>query len=445
MNLTRHALALLVVCAAPATLSFGQVDNGSHWVATWASAQQQGRGAGPARGAAPPPAANGQTPPSAAAAPPPRAAAPAIVSVHDQTVRMIVHTSIGGPRARVELSNAYGTTPLDIGAAHLALRSHDSEIVAGSDRPLLFDGRPAVVIPPGVVMISDPVDLAVPALSDLAVSFYVPEEVALSSGHSLALHTTYVGAGDATGSAAMADATTSQAWYWLASVDVMAPAASGAIVAFGDSITDGLTSTANTDRSWPSRLAVRLAANPATAQVGVVNEGISGNRVLSDGAGVSALARFDRDVLAIAGVRWVMILESINDISLATRPAGRGVASPATAAAPPAAPVTAEMLTGAMRQMIERAHTHGIKVVGCTLTPYGNGTDAGEAMRLAINRFIREGGAFDAVVDFDAVIRDPNDWRQFRAGFNNTDRLHPNDAGYQAMADAIDLKIFTAK
>lgn len=441
-------VGLLLMLGAPAHV-FAQAPNGTHWVATWASAQQQGRGAAPARGGAAPAASPGQA--SAAAAAPTAAATqlaraaappagPAVTALHDQTVRMIVHTTLGGRSIRVQLSNAYGVAPLEIGAAHVALRSHDSEILPESDRPLLFDGRSTVVIPPGAVMLSDAVDLAAPALGDLAISVYVPGDVPLNSGHSLGLHTTYIGkGGNATAAQAIADASTTQAWYWLASVDVLAADAAGTVVAFGDSITDGLTSTANADRGWPSRLAARLAANPAAADLAVVNEGISGNRVLTDGAGVSALARFDRDVLAIAGVRWVMILESINDISLATR-------QTQTAAAPGAAPpATAETLIGALRQMIERAHTHGIKVVGCTLTPYGNDTDAGEAMRLAVNAFIRTGGAFDAVVDFDAAVRDPGDPRQFRTGFNNTDRLHPNDAGYQAMADAIDLKIFSLK
>ena len=362
---------------------------------------------------------------------------------------MIVHTSIGGRRVRVQLSNAYGAAALQIGAAHVALRSHDSEIVEASDRELLFNGQPAVTIPPGTVMISDPVDLVVPKLSDLAISVYVPGESGPLSGHSLALHTTYISptgtVGNRTGEDAIADATTSQGWYWTASVDVLAPATAATVVAFGDSITDGLTSTANMNRSWPSLLADRLAANPATANIAVVNEGISGNRVLSDGAGVSALARFDRDVLGLSGVQWVMILEGVNDISGATRGNG-GTAG--LAGAPGnivAAPVTPDSLIGAMRQMIERAHTHGIKVIGCTLTPYGNATEAGNTMRVALNTFIRTGGAFDALVDFEAATRDQDDPRQFRAGFNNTDRLHPNDAGYKAMADSVDLTIFTKK
>jgi lysophospholipase L1-like esterase len=232
----------------------------------------------------------------------------------------------------------------------------------------------------------------------------------------------------------MADATTTRAWYWISSVDVLAPQDAGAIVAFGDSITDGTTSTVDANRSWPSLLSERLVANPATASLSVLNMGIAGNQVLGDGAGVAALARFDRDVLSQPGVKWLMILEGINDMNLAGR---GGNASGRT--------LTADDLIGGMKQMIERAHTHGIKVIGCTLTPFGGASDAVEAMRQALNLFIRTGNAFDAMVDFDKVIRDPNDPRQFIKAYNNTDRLHPNDAGYKAMADAIDLGMFAPK
>jgi lysophospholipase L1-like esterase len=284
------------------------------------------------------------------------------------------------------------------------------------------------------------VDLVVQRLGDLAISVYVPGDSGRATQHSQALHTTYIADGDTTGQMEMADAKTTTAWYWISNVDVVAPADAGAIVAFGDSITDGTTSTVNANKSWPSLLSERLTANPATANISVLNLGIAGNRVLGDGAGISALARFDRDVLSQPGVKYLMILEGINDMN----GAGRGGVA---AAGPPltAPPLTADDLIGAMKQMIERAHTHGIKVIGCTLTPYGNATDTVEAMRQALNLFIRTGGAFDGVVDFDNVIQDPNDPRQFRQGFNNTDKLHPNDAGYQAMADSIDLSLFASK
>lgn len=403
----------------------------THWVATWATAQQQpgfGRGGFGGRGPAGQPAA-----PQPAT---PAAAAPPAGTLNNQTARMIVRTSIGGSRVRVQFSNAFGAAPLEMGAAHIAIRSKDSAIVAGSDRPLLFNGRASGRILPGAVLISDPVDLVVPKLSDLAISVYVPGNSGLASQHSQALHTTYISKeGDTTGEPEMADASTTRAWYWISSVDVGAPADAGAIVAFGDSITDGTTSTVDANRSWPSLLSERLVANPATANISVLNMGIAGNQILGDGAGVAALARFDRDVLSQPGVKWLMILEGINDMNLA----GRGGA---TATGPA---LTADDLIGGMKQMIERAHTHGIKVIGCTLTPFGGASDGVEAMRQAVNLFIRTSGAFDGVVDFDKVIQDPNDPRQFIKAYNNTDRLHPNDAGYQAMADAVDLSMFAAK
>jgi lysophospholipase L1-like esterase len=404
-------LALMAWAQAPAP----------HWVATWASAQQQPRAAfGP--------------PPRAAAPGAPARPAPPPNAFKNQTVRMIARSSIGGSRVRVELSNAFGAKPLAIGAAHIALRSKDSAIVPGTDRPLLFNGAASTTIPAGAVMLSDAVDLDVPKLADLAISVYVPGDTGPASNHALGLHTTYISKeGDFTGQADLADATTSQSWYWLSSLDVMAPPDGAAIVAFGDSITDGATSTPNTDRSWPSVLAQRLLANPATANVAVVNEGISGNQLLADGAGVSALARFDRDVLSIAGVKWVMIMEGINDIGIGSRQGA------------PAGGISADALIGGLWQMIERAHTHGIKVIGCTLTPYqgaGYASDAGEAIREAENNFIRTSGAFDAVVDFDKVTSDPANPKQILASYNITDHLHPNDAGYKAMADSIDLSIF---
>lgn len=404
-----------------------------HWVATWASAQQQPRGAGGGgRGPAPAAVANGAAP--VAPAPAPAPANRPTGSFSNQTVRMIVRASIGGSRVRVHLSNAFGTTPLVIGAAHVALRGKDSAIVAGSDHALMFNGKASVTIPPGAEMLSDPVALTVAPLGELAVSVYAPGDTGPASAHSMALRTTWISKeGDLTAAPEFTDAATSQAWYWVSALDVAAPADAGTIVAFGDSITDGATSSPNTDRSWPSVLAQRLQANPATANVAIVNEGISGNRILGDGAGVSALARFDRDVLGHAGVKWLMILEGINDMNLAARaPAGTP-------------PLTADDLIGAMKQMIDRAHAHSIKVIGCTLTPFGNATDGVEAMRQALNAYIRTGGAFDSVVDFDKVIQDPASPRQFRDGYNNTDKLHPNDAGYKAMADAVDLSIFASK
>jgi lysophospholipase L1-like esterase len=343
---------------------------------------------------------------------------------------MIAHTSIGGRRVRIELSNVFGSMPLAIGAAHIAMRDKESAIIAASDRALQFSGRPTAWIPPGASVISDPVNLDVPAASDLAISVYFPDNAPTDTMHAVGLHTTYISKeGDTTGAAALADATTTQSFYFLTNVDVAAPPNAAAIVTFGDSITDGAVSTPNTDRSWPSFLARRLAASGG-ANIAVLNQGISGNQLLRDGAGVNALARFDRDVLAQPGVKWLMLLEGINDI---------GIGSMSNM------PVSADDLIAAQKQLIERAHEHGIKVIGCTLTPYGGAayaSESGEQVRMAVNQWIRSSGAFDALVDFEAATRDPDHPKQFRPGFNNGDHLHPNDAGYEAMANAIDLSIF---
>jgi len=418
MKLRLTLVLLLAQFAAPA-----QKAKTDHWVATWGTAQLLVR---------PQPPATAATAPAA-----PAKQAPGAAAFHNQTIRMVLRTSIGGERLRIKVANAFGSAPVEIGAAHLALHGKDSEIVAGSDRALTFNGKPGCTLSPGVVRLSDPVDLKVAALTDLAVSLYFPGETGPPTSHGTGLHTTYVSKeGDFTGQPAIADATTRTSYYWLAAVDVEAPADAATVVTFGDSITDGTASTPNSDRNWPSQLAARLAHNKKTALIGVANMGIGGNRVLYDGTGSSALARFDRDVLSQSGVKWVMLLEGINDI-------GRiGTPTPS-----PEAP-TADDLIAAYRQMIEIAHTHGIKVIGCTLTPYegaGYSREPGEAVREAVNTFIRTGGAFDATVDFEAATRDSANPKRFRADFDPGDHLHPNDAGYQAMADAVDLSIFSRK
>jgi len=401
-----------------------------HWVATWAASPQSSRVNFPRPAQAP-----AATPAPAAANPANQAPPfPAPPGFNNQTVRMVVHTSIGGRRARVQLSNAFGTGPLKVGAAHVALRDKESAIVPASDHALTFSGKASFTIPPGAEIISDPVDLDVPKLGDLVISVYIPGEVAVPTTHLTGLHTTYISkTGDFTNAPSISDATKTQAWYWISSVDVLAPPGTRLIVAYGDSITDGATSTPDTDSSWPSQLAQRLLANKATARVAIVNQGISGNRVLSDGAGVSALARFDRDVLAQPGVQWLIVMEGINDIGLGARAAADAV--------------TADDLIAAHKQIIERAHMRGIKVIGATLTPFAGAayySNEGEAIRTALNDWIRTSKAYDAVIDFDTATRDPENPKQIRPAWNIRDHLHPNDAGYKAMADAFDLSIFTS-
>ncbi|HTX16086.1 MAG TPA: SGNH/GDSL hydrolase family protein [Candidatus Baltobacteraceae bacterium] len=411
-----------------------------HWVATWAASPQSAHIVFPGlrRPAAPPPSASAA--PGAPAAPaqgnPPIFPPPP--SFDNQTVRMVVRTSIGGHRVRVQLSNAFGSSMLRIGAAHIALRGNDSTIVAGSDRALMFSGQPSALIPEGAEIVSDPVDLDVPPLSDLAISVYVPGHVDDPTDHLTGLHTTYIsGPGDLTAASSIDNPKTTQSWYWLSGVDVLAPEKTALIVAFGDSITDGATSTPDTDASWPSQLARRLIANKSTANWAVVNEGISGNRLLNGGMGVAALARFDRDVLSQPGVKWVIVMLGINDIGLASMP---GIE--------PSDVVSVQDLIAGQKQLIDRAHLRGIRVIGATLTPYMGAmyaSEQGEAKREALNDWIRTGGAYDAVFDFDKVVQDPQNPKEILASFNIRDHLHPNDAGYKAMADSIDLSIFNSK
>jgi lysophospholipase L1-like esterase len=417
-----------------------------HWVPTWGTAQQLVRTPPPPPPSPAQPSANQPPQPApsrgtSVAAPAGVPAAPPfrVATVTNQTVRMILRTSINGRRARVRLTNAFGSAPVTVGAAHLARRAGGSSIVPTSDRRLTFGGQQTFTMMPGVVVVSDPVDLEVPALSDLAVSLYLPGDTGSPTTHSTGLRPTYVSTeGDFAGRADMPLAGTTQQYYWLSSVEVAGSPDAAAVVAFGDSITDGARSTPDTNNSWPALLAARLRANKTTANIAVVNEGIGGNRLLTDAvglAGVSALARFDRDVLSHPGVKWLMVLEGINDI---------GTLGSQT---PPATPVTSDALIWVLRQIIDRAHAHGIKVIGCTLTPYegaGYARENGEVIRETVNRWIRTSGAFDAVVDFDAATRDPNNPKRLRPAFDPGDHLHPNDAGYAAMADAVDLSIFTS-
>ena len=360
------------------------------------------------------------------------------VQINGQTVREIVHTSIGGDRVRVRLSNAYGTSPLDIGSAHLAVRSVGASIAAGSDRVLMFNGSPTITIPAGALVVSDPVTLKVPELGDLAVSVFIPGNVAAATEHSLGLQTTYISPpGDFTGAASMAAATTTLSWYFLTGVEVKASEKTKAVVTLGDSITDGFASTPDTNRRWPNRFAERLQAQPGKFRLAVLDEGISGNRVLHDFIGTNALARLDRDVLVQTGAKYVIVLEGINDIGI---PGAFGLA---------AEQVTAEQIIAGHRQIIDRAHALGLKIFGGTLTPFegtifpGYFSAAGEVKRQAVNEWIRTSKAYDAVIDFDAVTRDPAHPTRFLPIYDSGDHLHPNDTGYKAMADAVDLSLFS--
>lgn len=377
-------------------------------------------------------------------------------SFSNQTLRLIVHTSIGGSRVRIRISNELGTTPLRIGEAHVARRQGGAAIVDGSDRPLTFSGMRSIVIPAGAPVLSDPVDLDVPALSDLAVSLHLPDSVQATTIHGAAFQTNYVSLpGNFTGTATLPTERTITSWPFLTEVDVSAPA-HAAIVALGDSITDGANTTIDTNRRWPDLLALRLQTtrdlisapngiatlSAPNARLGVVNRGIGGNRLLRDPGeqplfGRAALARFDRDVLATAGVRYLIVLIGINDIG-----------HPGTGTIPASEAVTAQDLIAGYRQLIARAHAKGIAIYGATLTPFegtvfpGYYTPEKEQVRQAVNNWIRSGDEFDGVIDFERAVRDPAHPTRMLPAYDSGDHLHPNDLGMQAMANAIPLELF---
>jgi lysophospholipase L1-like esterase len=362
----------------------------------------------------------------------------------NQTIRMVIRPTVGGERVRIRLSNAFGTSALKIGSAHIALSSQEAKVIPETDRPLTFAGKPSISIPPGAPALSDAVDLKVSRFTEIAVSIFLPEKTASSTVHFWGQHKTYIsGTGDFSGKTEMPNGTTSASWYWLADVELWASDQTRATVTLGDSITDGVGAPQGDYTDWPDLLANRLAAEQGDS-IAVLNAGIGGNRILHDGAGVNALARFDRDVLAQPGVVNLIVLEGINDIGW---PHMRPKLPDGTA--PKEMPfvhevVSAQELIIGLQQVIERAHEHGIRVFGATLTPYEGAdyySEDGEATRQAVNQWIRTSGAFDAVFDFDAAVRDPNHPSQFREGYHSGDHLHPSATGYKAMANAVDLTI----
>jgi lysophospholipase L1-like esterase len=355
------------------------------------------------------------------------------------TLREIVHLSIGGPAVRVIFTNEFGVEPLTIGAAEVAVRTGGSDVLAASATPLTFGGHSSVIIPPGALVVSDAAPLKVAALSDLAVSLFLPDQpVTQLTLHGFANQTNYLVAGNVVAAENLTSPKEFKSWDFLKGVDVKADADSGAIVAFGDSITDGALSTRDANARWPDVLAKRLQADKKTAGLGVLNEGIGGNRVLHDVTGPSALARFDRDVLALSGVKYVVIMEAINDIGHAADP------DPAKRYDV----ISADDLIAGYSQLVRRAHTHGIKVIGATLTPYVGAkyqSPEGEAMRQALNQWIRTSKELDGVIDFDKVTSDPANPGVFLPDYDSGDHLHPKDTGYKAMGESIDLKLFVSE
>ncbi len=403
------AVALAAVCSFAATLTASP--NDIHWLDTWAAA------------------ADSPGPP-----------------LNARTVRQVIRTSIGGSGLRLRLSNLFGSEAVTIGPVSVARHAKESAIQSGTDHRVTFAGQATVTIAKGADVLSDPIEFPVAAMDELAVSLYVPA-AAVSTIHGVGLQTAYLASGDVTGAVSLPASEVDDSRYFLTDVETAAPVADRDMVLVGDSITDGVGSTEDGSARWPDALAARLQADQALASIGVINSGIAGNRILHDGAapylGPSLLSRFDRDVLGKLGVRWILLLAGINDISASDTLAN------------PREHVSAEQIIDGMKTLIQRAQARGIKIWGATLLPYKNTvvppnvgfhgpyyTAAGEAKRQAVNHWIRTAHAFDAVIDLDQVMRDPAQPDLLRSTFDSGDHLHPNDAGYRAMAAAIDRRLF---
>ncbi len=361
--------------------------------------------------------------------------------LRDATVRQVFHLSVGGTGLRVHVSNAFGTEALRITSVHIArpISTSSAEIDPASDHALTFAGKPDVAIPPGAEFVSDPISMPIAPLSDLAVTFYLETPPARQTGHPGSRATSYYAHGDLVGAARLTEAKHVDHWYQISEIDVQVAAkGAGTVAVLGDSITDGHGSTTNGNDRWTDVLGTRLQGSKQTRNVGVSNQGIGGNHLLTDGLGPNALSRFDRDVLALATVRWVIVFEGVNDLG----GLARNGEVPATEHA-----ALVERVLAAYQQIIERAHAHGLKIFGATITPYV-GSDyyhpgpLSEADRQTVNQWIRAPGHFDAVIDFDAVVRDPNHTDQLFPAFDCGDHLHPSPAGYKAMGEAISIKLF---
>ena len=361
-------------------------------------------------------------------------------ALNGQTIREHVRLSLGGSKIRIRLSNRFGTADLVVGAVHVALHGTGSATLPGTDRTVTFSDQPSFTIPVGAQVVSDEITLTVEALDEIAVSIFLPGDTGTLTIHQLGVSTTYISPpGNFTASGVMPVSTTSLSRYLLSGVEVLRPD-TVAVVTLGDSITDGFASTVDANRRWPDFLADRLrsqqSATPGMKPVAVVDEGISGNRLLHNIAGPNAQERFDRDVIAQSHVRWVTLLEGINDLGF-------------PGSVEPNAPrVTFKQVVGAYKQLIARAHAAGLKIYGCTLTPFEGTTFAGyfapdkEQVRQDINSWIRNSGQFDAVIDFDKAIRDPSHPTRMLPAYDSGDHLHPNDLGYLTMANAVPLSLF---
>ena len=410
----RVAIVFFVLLAlaplAPAQDSGAQV----HWVGSWAASQQM---------------------------PEPRNAL-ATDDLRDATLRQTVHLTLGATDLRVRLSNRFGTAPLRLGGVHIAVSvaPGSDAIVPQTDKGLTFSGEAAVTIPAGADYVSDPIPFSAAPLSDLAITLYLPEAPAQQTGHPGSRTTTYFTHGNLVSAANLPDAKKVDHWYFISGVDVAAPPQAAAIVTIGDSITDGSGSTTNGNNRWPDVLSARLQADPSTKTLAVLNHGIGGNRVLLDGLGPNALSRFDHDVLAQTGARYLIVLEGVNDLGMISREQEI-----------PQAEHDAHVrrILSAYHQMLVRARAHGIQVIGGTIVPFVGSpfyhpSPATEADRQAINAWVRAPGHFDAVADFDKAIRDPEHPDRMLPEFDSGDHLHPSPAGYKTMAGAVPLLLFSA-
>ncbi|MFD5390454.1 SGNH/GDSL hydrolase family protein [Streptomyces sp. NPDC127074] len=363
----------------------------------------------------------------------------------DVTLRQVVRVSGGGRRMRIRFTNEFGTAPFTIGAARLGLAAPDGGVRPGSERVLTFSGASAATVPAGTPLLSDPVDLPVPALAKLSISLYLPGRVETCTCHDPVLDTGWTIPGDAVASPTLPEnAEVLPVRALISAVELLPDAPAKAIVVLGDSRTDGAGSTPDTNRSWPELLAERLAERgEATGYVS--NQGISGNRMLNNGIGVAAAARFDRDVLATPGLGYVVLSVGGNDLAISFAPQDDDGPLADFLKMFPGAPVTTDNVIASYRQLIARAHDHGVRVYATTIPPYEGAevyTPEGESARQAVNEWIRTSGAFDAVLDFDAIWRDPARPSRIREDFHAGDHLHGNDAGYRALADSIDLSLF---
>ena len=364
----------------------------------------------------------------------------AAADLTDATVRQIFHLSVGGAALRVHISNVFGTETQRLTSVHIARPMSPSSpaIETTSDRPLTFAGSEEAVIPPGAELISDPVIFPVEPLSDVAISFHLQAAPARETSHPGSRATSYYVHGDMVSAPTLANAKHVDHWYQVSEIDVQASPGAAAVVALGDSITDGHGATTNGNDRWTDVFAARLQGTAKTSNVGVSNQGIGGNHLLTDGLGPNALARFDRDVLAPTAARWVVVFEGVNDLG--------DLARTGELPAPDHAAFVRRVL-GAYQQIIERAHAHGLRIFGATITPYvGSGYyhpgPLSEADRQAVNQWIRTPGHFDAVIDFDVVVRDPQHPDRLLPAYDCGDHLHPSPGGYKVMGDAIPLALF---